>query len=132
MNSLQPFHLAFSVNNIAETEKFFVDVIGCSIGRQSKNWIDFNFYGHQISAHINPGKNTRTHTNIIDNDNIPVRHFGLVVPWKEWHKLVEKFKAKKLQFLIEPRIRFKENVGEQATLFILDDVESFFNVIYRK
>jgi len=54
------------------------------------------FFGHQISAHINPGKNTRTHTNIIDNDNIPIRHFGLAVPWKEWHKLVEKFKAKKI------------------------------------
>ena len=121
MNSrLSPFHLAFPVNNIAETEKFFVDIIGCSIGRQSKNWIDFNFFGHQISAHLNPKINTITPTNIVDNDNIPVRHFGLVVPWKEWHKLVKKFKAKNIQFQIEPHIRFKRNVGEQATLFILD------------
>ena len=83
MNSrLSPFHLAFPVNNIAETKKFFVDIIGCSIGRQSENWIDFDFFGHQISAHLNPKISNITPTNIIDNDDIPVRHFGLVVPWK--------------------------------------------------
>ena len=121
MNSrLSPFHLAFPVNNIAETKKFFVDIIGCSIGRQSENWIDFDFFGHQISAHLNPKINNITPTNIVDNDNIPVRHFGLVVPWKEWHKLVGRFKAKKIQFQIKPHIRFKRSVGEQATLFILD------------
>ena len=121
MNSrLSPFHLAFPVNNLAETEKFFVDIIGCSIGRQSENWIDFDFFGHQISAHLNPKINNITPTNIVDNDNIPVRHFGLVVPWKEWHKLVGRFKAKKIQFQIKPHIRFKRSVGEQATLFILD------------
>ena len=121
MNShLSPFHLAFPVNNIAETKKFFVDIIGCSIGRQSENWIDFDFFGHQISAHLNPKINNITPTNIVDNDNIPVRHFGLVVPWKEWHKLVGRFKAKKNQFQIKPHIRFKRSVGEQATLFILN------------
>lgn len=80
MNSLAPFHVAISVNKIAATEKKFVDIIGCSIDRQSENWIDFNFFGHQISAHLNPEINTITPTNIVDNDNIPVRHLGLVVP----------------------------------------------------
>ena len=97
-----------------------MDVIGCNIGRQSENWIDFNFFGHQLSAHLNPDKNFMIPTNIVDSDNVPVRHFGLVLPWKGWHELVEKFKAKKVQFLIEPHIRFKGEVGEQATLFILD------------
>ena len=120
MNRLPPFHVAFPVNNITETKTFFMDVIGCNIGRQSENWIDFNFFGHQISAHLNPDKNSMIPTNIVDSDNVPVRHFGLVLPWKGWHELVEKFKEKKVQFLIEPHIRFKGKVGEQATLFILD------------
>ena len=120
MNSLSPFHVAFPVNNIAKTEKFFVDIIGCSIGRQSENWIDFNFFGHQISAHLNPEKNTTTPTNIVDNDNIPIRHFGLAVPWKEWHELVEKFKAKKFNSRSNRiSVSRKTLVSRQLFLFLI-------------
>ena len=118
--NLLPFHLAFPVHNIAETERFFVDIIGCKVGRRSEKWIDFNFFGHQISAHLNPEKNTITPTNKVDNDNVPVRHFGIVLLWKEWHALADKLKSNKVQFLIKPRTRFQGKAGEQATLFILD------------
>ena len=120
MSAIRPFHLAIPVHDLEIAREFYGDILGCSTGRESENWIDFNFFGHQISAHLNPEINTITPTNIVDNDNIPIRHFGLVVPWKEWHKLVKKFKAKNIQFQIEPHIRFKRNVGEQATLFTLD------------
>jgi len=118
--NLLPFHLAFPVYNIAETERFFVDIIGCKVGRRSEKWIDFNFFGHQISAHLNLEKNTITPTNKVDNDNVPVRHFGIVLFWKEWHALADKLKSNKVQFLIKPRTRFQGKAGEQATLFILD------------
>ena len=118
--NLLPFHLAFPVYNISETERFFVDIIGCKVGRRSEKWIDFNFFGHQISAHLNPEKNTITPTNKVDNDNVPVRHFGIVLPWKEWHALADKLKSNNVKFLIKPRTRFQGKAGEQATLFILD------------
>ena len=118
--NLLPFHLAFPVYNIAETERFFVDIIGCKVGRRSEKWIDFNFFGHQISAHLNLEKNTITPTNNVDNDNVPVRHFGIVLPWKEWHALADKLKSNNVQFLIKPQTRFQGKAGEQATLFILD------------
>jgi hypothetical protein len=116
--NLLPFHLAFPVYNISETKRFFVDIIGCKVGRRSEKWIDFNFFGHQISAHLNPEKNTITPTNNVDN--VPVRHFGIVLPWKEWHALADKLKSNNVQFLIKPRTRFQGKAGEQATLFILD------------
>ena len=118
--NLLPFHLAFPVYNISETKRFFVDIIGCKVGRRSEKWIDFNFFGHQISAHLNLEKNTITPTNKVDNDNVPVRHFGIVLPWKEWHALADKLKSNNVQFLIKPRTRFQGKAGEQATLFILD------------
>ena len=118
--NLLPFHLAFPVYNISETKRFFVDIIGCKVGRRSEKWIDFNFFGHQISAHLNPEKNTITPTNNVDNDNVPVRHFGIVLPWKEWHALADKLKSNNVKFLIKPQTRFQGKAGEQATLFILD------------
>ena len=118
--NLLPFHLAFPVYNISETKRFFVDIIGCKVGRRSEKWIDFNFFGHQISAHLNPEKNTITPTNNVDNDNVPVRHFGIVLPWKEWNAFADKLKSNNVQFLIKPRTRFQGKAGEQATLFILD------------
>ena len=114
------FHLAFPVNDISETENFFVKVIGCSVGRRSDKWIDFNFFGHQISAHLKPEEAGKALTNKVDGDSVPVRHFGLVLPWEEWYSFSEKLKKNGIQFLIEPHIRFKGKVGEQATLFILD------------
>ena len=121
MTDIQPlFHLAFPVNDISETEIFFIKVIGCSVGRRSDKWIDFNFFGHQISAHLKPEEAGKALTNKVDGDSVPVRHFGLVLPWDEWYSFSKKLKKNGIQFLIEPHIRFKGKMGEQATLFILD------------
>ena len=117
---MQAFHLAFPVNDIESTEHFYVDVIGCVIGRRATRWIDFNFFGHQISAHVKPEELSQTQTNAVDGEAVPVRHFGLVMGWQQWHTFKKDLIEKKVRFLIEPCIRFEGEVGEQATLFIQD------------
>ncbi|MBF2051128.1 MAG: VOC family protein [Leptolyngbya sp. IPPAS B-1204] len=114
------FHLAFPVANLAEARAFYADLLGCSIGRTSDRWIDFNFYGHQITAHLKPEECGRATTNPVDKEQVPVRHFGLILEWQQWHELAEQLKSRQVEFLIEPQIRFAGEVGEQATLFIQD------------
>lgn len=114
------FHLAFPVANLAEARAFYADLLGCSIGRTSDRWIDFNFYGHQITAHLKPEECRRATTNPVDKEQVPVRHFGLILEWQQWHELAEQLKSRQVEFLIEPQIRFAGEVGEQATLFIQD------------
>ncbi len=114
------FHLAFPVKNLDETRHFYIDLLGCSEGRSSEKWVDFDFFGHQISAHLSPEEAAKARTNPVDGDQVPVRHFGAILPWDAWHKLSEELKNKKINFIIEPHIRFKGKVGEQATMFFLD------------
>lgn len=120
MTNMPPFHLAFPVNDIEETRRFFVDLIGCRVGREAEKWIDFDFHGHQISAHVKPEETGTAQTNGVDGDQVPVRHFGLVLDWDEWHAMADRLKAAGIKFIIEPHIRFKGQVGEQATMFFLD------------
>ena len=115
-----PFHLAFPVKDIASTRSFFGDLLGCSIGRSTDKWIDFNFFGHQLSAHVKPEELSQAHANQVDGKNVPVRHFGAVLEWQQWHELADKLKAHGIEFIIEPYIRFEGEVGEQATMFFLD------------
>jgi len=115
-----PFHLAFPVKDIESTRSFFGDLLGCEIGRSTDKWIDFNFFGHQLSAHVKPEELVQANTNAVDGKNVPVRHFGAVLEWKQWHDLADKLKAEGIEFVIEPYIRFKGEVGEQATMFFLD------------
>jgi uncharacterized protein len=119
MNAMPPFHLAFPVTSLAKAREFYGGLLGCPEGRSSDEWVDFNFHGHQIVAHLSPEAGHRD-TNIVDGDNVPVRHFGLVLPMGEWQKLAQKLKAADTEFIIEPHIRFKGEVGEQATMFFLD------------
>lgn len=114
-----PFHLAFPVNDIETTRAFYTDILGCAVGREAKRWIDFNFFGHQISAHLVDGMDDVV-TNPVDGETIPSRHFGLVLEWHVWHEFVESLNSKGVNYLIKPTTRFKGEVGEQATLFILD------------
>ena len=113
------FHLAFPVIELESTKKFYTEVLGCKLGRQSNKWIDFNLFGHQIVAHLSD-ENYIKNTNLVDNQNIPVRHFGVILKINQWDKLVEKIKKNKIDFLIEPQIRFKNKKGEQRTFFIVD------------
>lgn len=114
------FHYAFAVRDLEETKKFYTDVLECSIGRTDTKWIDFNFFGHQISAHLKPSEVKISEANKVDKHQVPVRHFGLILDWDQWHTVRDKLLAKKIAFIIEPHIRFEGKVGEQATMFFLD------------
>jgi extradiol dioxygenase family protein len=114
------FHLAFPVDDLAAAREFYGGVLGCKEGRSSDRWIDFNLYGHQIVAHLaekNAGVRSSTH---VDTDDVPVPHFGIVLPMDEWNDLATRLKAKGVEFVIDPKIRFMGEVGEQATMFLLD------------
>ncbi|MEO0332373.1 MAG: VOC family protein [Bacteroidota bacterium] len=115
-----PFHLAFPVSDLVDTRKFYEDLLGCSVGRTSERWIDFNFYGHQISAHLKPEEVLKAQTNEVDGDQVPVRHFGAILDMKTWESLAERLKGVGIDFIIQPHVRFKGEVGEQATMFFLD------------
>jgi hypothetical protein len=117
--ALPPFHLAFPVTSLAKAREFYGGLLGCPEGRSSDDWVDFDFYGHQIVAHLSPEASHRD-TNLVDGDNVPVRHFGVVLPIAGWHALAAKLTAAGVQFVIEPHIRFKGQPGEQATMFLLD------------
>ncbi|MCC5858409.1 MAG: VOC family protein [Ectothiorhodospiraceae bacterium] len=113
------FHLAFPVNDLEAARRFYQDVLGCTPGRTSERWIDFDFRGHQITAHL-VDRHVSEPTNPVDGKQVPVRHFGLILPWDEWEDLVERLRAAGTRFLIEPGIRFQGAVGEQATCFLTD------------
>ena len=114
------FHLAFPVTSLAKARAFYGELLGCPEGRSSDDWVDFNFYGHQIVAHLAPAEAGRRSTNAVDGDNVPVRHFGVVLAMDEWERLAKRLKAAGVSFVIEPHVRFKGEVGEQATMFLLD------------
>ena len=114
------FHLAFPVRDIQETINFYHGLLACPMGRQATNWVDFNFFGNQITAHFSPGDLSGPNTNPVDGDKVPARHFGAILEWSEWQALAEKLKAAGVFFIIEPKVRFKGKVGEQGTFFILD------------
>lgn len=116
----RPFHLAFPVHDLAAARRFYGDLLGCPEGRSSPDWIDFDLYGHQVVAHLAPDEARRASTNAVDGDNVPVRHFGVVLPMPEWEALAQRLSAAGTSFIIEPHVRFKGQVGEQATMFFLD------------
>ena len=120
MNKLEPFHLAFPVHDLSEAKEFYTKILGCSLGRSSEHWIDFNLFGHQVVAHLKPDELSKTKTSDVDNKQVPVRHFGIVLEWQKRHEFSKNLKQKGVKFLIEPYIRFKGEVGEQATMFFLD------------
>ena len=115
-----PFHLAFPVRDIAEARAFYGDLLGCAEGRSAPEWVDFDFYGHQIVAHLAPEECGHRKTSAVDGEQVPVRHFGAILSMADWETLAARLKAAGTRFVIEPQIRFKGLVGEQATMFFLD------------
>jgi len=115
-----PFHLAFPVHDLAAARRFYGDVLGCAEGRSSARWVDFDFWGHQLVAHLSPGAAEPAPSNEVDGDDVPVRHFGLVLDQAEFERLQECLERAGVEFLIEPRVRFKGLPGEQRTMFVLD------------
>jgi extradiol dioxygenase family protein len=118
--AMPPFHLAFPVHDLAAARRFYGDVLGCPEGRSSADWIDFNFYGHQIVAHLAPDECGHRTSSRVDDHDVPVRHFGAVLTIPQWQVLADRLKAAGTRFVIEPYIRFKGEPGEQATMFFLD------------
>ncbi len=117
---MSPFHLAFPVNDLAAARRFYGELLGCPEGRCSDEWIDFNFYGHQIVAHLAPDQTGEARRNAVDGHGVPVRHFGIVLPMAEWQAMAERLKAAGTSFVIEPYVRFQGEAGEQATMFFMD------------
>ncbi|HTB07792.1 MAG TPA: VOC family protein [Bacteroidia bacterium] len=120
MNNIRPFHVAFPVNNLETTRKFYAEVLGCKVGRSAERWIDFDLYSHQISAHLVDEQKKASATNQVDGKNVPVLHWGVILTMEQWDTLAERLKKHNVKFIIEPYIRFKGEVGEQATMFFLD------------
>jgi len=121
MKNMQPFHIAIPVHNLPECRKFYRDVIGCKEGRSSEYWVDFNLFGHQLVIHYKPKNNwNELYSNPVDGKNVPVPHYGVVLEWHVFNEFSEQLKSKGVEFIIEPCIRFKGQVGEQATMFFSD------------
>lgn len=119
-NKIPPFHLAFAVTDLAKTESFFTELLGCDTGRRAERWIDFDFFGHQITAHLVDSDLPSAETNPVDGEKVPSRHFGAILQWDDWQTLSQRLQKADIDFLIEPQIRFAGEVGEQATMFFRD------------
>ena len=119
---MNPFHLAIPVKDLKVMRAFYKDILGCSEGRSSEHWVDFNLFGHQLVIHQKPDFDASNQpiSNPVDGHDVPVPHFGVVLEWDAWTELADQLKEKKIVFVIEPYIRFEGQVGEQATLFFLD------------
>jgi extradiol dioxygenase family protein len=121
MTELPPFHLAFPVHDLEAARAFYGGLLGCPEGRSAAEWVDFDFFGHQIVAHLDPAMRPRTHHNPVDGHDVPVPHFGAVLGMAEWERLAERLQAAAaVAFVIQPTIRFRGEAGEQATMFFLD------------
>ena len=116
----QPFHLAFPVTDLQKTRDFYEGLLGCEVGRTSERWIDFNFWGNQMSAHLTDEKIVEPAANPVDGKQVPIKHFGAILEMNEFNALAEKLKAHGIEFIIEPYVRFKGEAGEQATMFFMD------------
>lgn len=117
---LRPFHLAFPVDDITSTRLFYGEILGCEIGRSTDTWIDFNFFGHQLSAHICKDKKGPHGMGKVDGIQVPISHWGVILEWEHFLTLAEKLRNHGVQFVIEPYIRYKGETGEQYTMFFLD------------
>lgn len=120
MTALTPFHIAFPVDDLAAARRFYGETLGCPEGRSAAEWIDFDLYGHQIVAHLAPGRRGVEHANPVDGHDVPVPHFGVVLEPADWEALADRLRAAGQRFVIEPHTRFKGEVGEQSTMFFLD------------
>ena len=119
-SGMQPFHLAFVVDDLEAARRFYGETLGCPEGRSAPTWVDFDLFGHQIVAHLHQGPRASDVTNPVDAHDVPVPHFGVVLDWDAFASFAERLVARGVEFVIEPTIRFEGEVGEQATMFFRD------------
>ena len=117
---INPFHLAIQVHDLNQAREFYGSVLGCSEGRSAATWIDFNLYGHQLVCHLNRDMKLQTHSNAVDEHDVPVPHFGVVLNMDDWEELAQRLRDQKVDFIIEPYIRFEDQPGKQGTMFFSD------------
>lgn len=118
---MTPFHLAFPVRDLDETRRFYGEVLGCRIGRSSETWVDFDLFGHQMSAHLRPGQGLAEGGGKVDGVEVPIPHFGVVLQMEQWRELAARLQAEPgIAWIERPMVRFEGQPGEQATLFIRD------------
>ena len=115
-----PFHLAIQVHDLNQAREFYGSVLGCSEGRSAATWVDFNLYGHQLVCHLNRDMELQTHSNAVDQHDVPVPHFGVVLNMVDWEELAQRLRDQKVNFIIEPYIRFEDQPGKQGTMFFSD------------
>ena len=118
--NLLPFHLAIPVNDLEKSRNFYKNILGFEEGRSSNHWVDFNFFGHQLVIHFKEKESDNTKTNPVDGKDVPIPHFGVILEWNDFHDFSKKLIEKKINFIIEPYIRFEGLPGEQATMFFKD------------
>ena len=119
--ALSPFHLAIPVHDLGAARAFYGGLLGCKEGRSDPAWVDFDLFGHQLVAHLDPAAQAHVRaSNEVDGHDVPVPHFGVVLEWNAWQALVERMRAAGVRFVLEPYIRFEGAVGEQATFFLYD------------
>jgi extradiol dioxygenase family protein len=121
MSERPRFHLAMPVHDLVAARQFYGDLLGCAEGRSAEHWVDFDLFGHQFVAHLDPGtKLTNLVTNPVDGDDVPVPHFGVLLPPDQWRLLADRLVDAGTTFVIEPHVRFAGEIGEQSTMFLLD------------
>ncbi len=118
------FHLAFTVKDLDSTRQFYGELLGCEEGRSTDTWVDFNFFGHQLSLHVGEVVKRSKTSSLVDNASVPIPHFGCVLDWDSFHELADKLKSAGIMFIVEPTIRFKGMTGEQATMFFEDPFQN--------
>jgi len=116
---MHPFHLAIPVDDLSAARQFYGELLQCKEGRSAPRWVDFDFFGHQISLHLMEGAGI-TGKNPVDGDQVPIPHFGVILDIESWETLATHLKDSNMEFVVEPRYRFRGQVGEQATMFLLD------------
>lgn len=115
-----PFHLAFSVKNISKTQHFYVDILGCTVTKSTEHWLNINFFGHQLSIHENPQMKNDKKKIIVEEKEVPLHHFGVILKKTEWEDMAKRLKKAKVKFLIEPKLKHEKQVCEQAIMFLED------------
>ena len=123
MNRLRPFHLAIPIDNLEKAKKFYGELLGFEEGRSTDHWVDYNFFGHQLVCHI--GNISKKESKEVDGKMVPVPHFGVILDWQDFDLLSKKIKENKLEFVIEPYLRFEGKPGEQKTMFFKDPFGNF-------